>query len=308
MKQIQKNKKQRKNLQLEYIDVRELLDNLGINYKESGKNVGQGWIGVECPFCGNQSFHMGICLKAPVISCFVCGKKGTILTYLAKKLNSFPKAMEILGNAVPRELRSFEEEERHNAIKVELPKEASNIITPYHASYLKSRGFDYKELTEKYNLQFVGPIGRWANRIIVPVIKNYRLITFTSINIADNANIRYLHLSEEKSVIHIKNWLFGIEHTDGHSCCLVEGIFDMIRIGDGAVCTFGVVLSPEQKRMLSKFSVIKICFDGDEAGRTNADRLANDLSAFAEVKLFDLPDGQDPDQLCQEDINKIKNA
>lgn len=305
MRQIQKNKRQKINL--EYIDIREVLDNLDISYKEHGKNVGKDWIGVNCPFCGDQNSHMGIYLKAPVISCFVCGKKGNILTYLAKELNSFPKAMDILGKSVPRELRSFKEEERHKAIKVELPKEASSKITPYHKTYLEKRGFDYKELTEKYNLHFCGPVGKWANRIIVPVIKNYKLITFTSISIADDPGIRYLHLSEEESVIHIKNWLFGIEHTDKHSAIIVEGIFDMMRIGDGAVCAFGAVLSPEQKKMLSKFSVVKICFDGDEAGIVNAEKLANDLSAFTDVEILDLPDGQDPDSLPEKDINYIRN-
>lgn len=305
MRQIQKNKRQKINL--EYIDIREVLDDLDIPYRESGKNVGQGWIGVCCPFCGDSNFHLGICLEAPVISCLRCGKKGNILTYLAKELNSFPKAINILGNAVPRELRSFEEEERHKAIKVELPKEASDKITPYHATYLEKRGFDYKELTEKYNLHFCGPTGKWANRIIVPVVKNYKLITFTSISIADDPGIRYLHLSVDESIIHTKNHLIGLEFTDKRNVIVVEGIFDMFRIGDGAVSLMGAMATPEQIKILSKFSNITICLDGDKAGRLGSERLAGDLGAFCSVRVVDLPLGVDPDDLSPDDIKKIKN-
>lgn len=305
MRNIQK-KKRKGRIHLENVNIRELLDELSINYRESGKNVGTNWIGVCCPFCGDQGFHLGICLKVPVISCFKCGKTGNILTYVIEELGSLPKALEALSDAIPREMLSYQGGEKERSIKVELPKEANKDITPYHAGYLDSRGYDYKELTDKYNLHFCGPVGKWKNRIIVPIIKQYKLITFTSINISDDANIRYLHLDEEKSIIPIKEYLFGLEFTDGNSCCLVEGLFDMMCIGDGAVASFGTKVTAEQKRLLSKFSNVVIAFDGDDAGRTASDKIANDLAPFCDCKIVDLPDGQDPDSLSKEDINYIR--
>jgi len=302
----QRNKKKIGRIQIDNIDIREVLDNIDIYYTDFGKNVSDGWIGTSCPFCDDQSNHLGINLRSKTISCFKCGVSGTIIKYLTEELRSFNKAMEILGDAVPRELKSFDEQERERAIKVELPKKASNKITSYHAGYLESRKFDYKKLCDLYNLHFCGPIGNWANRIIVPIIKNYRLVTFTSVDISDEANIRYKHLSREKSIIHTKEWLFGLEHTDGNSVIVTEGIFDMMRIGPGAVCSFGTKVTPQQKRLLSKFNVVKVLFDGDEDGRNSGEKLANDLALFCDVRLFDLPDKSDPDKLSEEDIKQIK--
>jgi len=308
MRHIQKNKKRKGRIPIDQIDIREVLDDLNIYYSESGKNVSDGWIGVTCPWCDDGSNHLGIRLDAGTCSCFKCGQSGTIIKYLADELGSFNKAIQVLGDAVPLELKSFEESERARAIKVELPKEAKRQISKYHAGYLNSRGFDYEELTDKYNLHFCGPYGKWANRIIVPIMKNYRLITFTSIDISDEVFIRYKHLQDELSIIPIKQHLFGLEFTNKHSIIVVEGIFDMFRIGDGAVCTFGTKITSEQKKILSKYSTVKIVFDGDEAGQINGEKLANDLAPFADVKLFFLPEGSDPDKLSQDDIKEIKNT
>jgi DNA primase len=305
MRQI--NKKKYKRINLEYIDFREVLDNLGINYSESGKNVSNGWIGTQCCWCGDSSNHLGINIESGSCSCFKCGQSGTIINYLAEELNSFEKAIEVLRDATPRELTGKESTIKERSVNVILPKNAVRKITPYHAGYLHERGFDYKKLTNKYNFHFCGPVGKWKNRIIVPITRRYKLISFTSIDISDDANIRYKHLSAEESIIHVKELIYGIEHTNQSTCCIVEGLFDMFRIGDGAVCGFGTKITSKQKLILSKFSKILIAFDGDEAGREGANKLANELAPLVDVEILDLPEGKDPDKLDKEDIKFIQN-
>lgn len=299
---------ERKKIHLDNIDIREVLDDLGIYYAEEGKNVSKGWIGVTCPFCDDQTNHLGINVYQKTISCFKCGTTGNIIKYLTEHLGSFNKAINILGDAVPRELKTFEGQSYERAIKVELPSTASRKITEYHAGFLDYRNFDWKTLSDMYNLHYCGPIGSWRNRIIAPVVHNYRLITFTSIDISDETEIRYKHLSDELSIIPIKHYLYGLDQTDGHSVIVTEGIFDMMRIGPGAVCTFGTKFTPEQVKLLSKFSSVKVVFDGDEAGIINGEKLANALAPFCDVKLFTLPDGDDPDKLSLEDIEQIRNS
>lgn len=296
-------------LPIDNIDIREVLDEVNIYYTEGGKNVSSGWIGVTCPFCDDQTNHLGINLTHKTISCFKCGTTGTVIKYLSEELRSFNKAITILGDAVPRELRDFSDSTDIERVShVELPKKASRKITEYHAGYLQSRGFDYQELTDRYNLHFCGPLGKWRNRIIIPVVKGYRLITFTSADISDETNIRYRHLEDELSIIPIKHHLFGLEHTDRHSVIVVEGLFDQFRIGEGCVATFGTKVTAEQKALLAKFSTVKILFDGDDSGRKNGERLANELAPFCDVQIFDLPDGMDPDKLSDDEIREIKEA
>lgn len=295
-------------INIENIDIRELLEELDIDYTEGGKNVSTGWIGTSCPFCSDDSNHMGINLENKTISCWKCGTTGTIIKLFTEKFNSFNKALQIINKAIPKELKSFNTIEVNNNVShVELPKEASRKITPYHAGYLEKRNFKWKEIEDLYNLHYCGPLGKWANRIIVPIVKNYKLVTFTSIDISDETINRYKHLKDELSIIPIKNYLYGMEYTNNYSCCLVEGIFDMFRIGPGAVCGFGTKITSEQKKLLIKYKKVIIAFDGDEAGRKNAVKLANDISAYCDVSILYLPDEKDPDKLGKNEIKFIRN-
>ena len=45
------------------IDIKAILGELGIDYKESGKNVGPNDVNIDCVFCGADK-HLGITLKA----------------------------------------------------------------------------------------------------------------------------------------------------------------------------------------------------------------------------------------------------
>ncbi len=308
MRQV--NKRGKKDaLRLEFCDIRAAMDYVGISYSESGKNVSNGWVGVRCPMpgCNDHSNHMGINLKSPVISCYNCGTSGNYLTYMAAEMGNWGKAIEILKKHIPRELRVYEDNTTESLVShVELPPEATKTPSKYHTDYLKGRNFDPKALDIMYDLYYCGPTGDWANRIIVPIYKNNRLITFTSVDIEEDSGLRYKHLAKEKSIIHCKNHLYGIEQAIGRSVIVVEGYFDQLRIGSGAVCTFGTKITPEQKKMLTRFSKVIVLFDGDEPGRIAGRKLANDVSAFTEVELITLPEGVDPDDLSPKEIKELQ--
>lgn len=308
MRQVSKRKKNY-NLRLEFVDIRAVLDHVGVAYSESGKNVSQGWVGVHCPMpgCNDPSNHMGLNLKSPVITCYNCGTKGNYLTYLAAEIGSWGQAIDILKAHTPRELIAYKDEIENNSVThVDLPEEATKIPSKYHIAYLKERGFDYKVLDVMYDLYYCGPVGSWANRIIAPIYRNNKLITFTSIDIAEDSHLRYKHLSKEKSIIHCKNHLYGIEQATGRTVIVVEGYFDKLRIGSGCVCCFGTQITSKQKKLMTRFSKVIVAFDGDAPGRIAGRKLANDISAFTEAELIHLPDGKDPDSLCKSDINELQ--
>jgi len=309
MRQVQK-RKTANNINLDYIDIREVLDDLNIPYSEQGKNVSDGWIGVQCPFpgCGDQSNHLGLHLSTPVVSCYNCGTTGNYLTFLIAELGSYHNAKEILAKHSPRELKSQTDgkQDENKAIWVNLPDDANREMPDAHREFLKSRKFNPDELDSLYNFHYCGKYSEWANRIIVPIYKRNRLITFTTISIEDDPYLRYRHFSKENSIIHCKNYLLGLEHVIGTTVIAVEGFFDMARIGPGCVCTFGTKITPKQKLLLSKFNKVIVVFDGDNSGDINGKKLANDLSAFAEVELITLEKGLDPDKLSKKDINELK--
>lgn len=291
---------------VENVDIRSLLESINIHYDNAGKNVSPGWIGVRCPFCGDHHNHLGIHLGSKTISCWKCGKSGSIVKYLTNELNSFSKAMEVLAKFTPRELRIEKAMEFSGVARVELPRNVKIGLSPLHKIYLKKRGFNPTALELKYNLHHVGPVGEFKNRIIVPIISNYRLVTYTSVDIADETIQRYLHCKDELSIIPVKHLLYNSETSDGRTIYPVEGLFDCWRVGDGSTPTWGVKFTAEQKRLLSKYPNICIIGDGDKDGWNYNEKLGNEMSAFSKVKYYKLDAGLDPDKLTEEEIKHIK--
>lgn len=296
------------NLPIDQIDVKELLDTLKIEYTESGKNVSNGWIGVQCPFCWDESNHLGINIENKTCSCFNCGHTGTIIGYLAEVLYSYQTAKKVIEKAIPRELKSFIQEKINTTVKVELPLHCTKRILKQHGEYLKSRGFNPFKLYKKYGLLSVGENSefKWQNRIIIPIYRYGKLVTFTSIDTCKDSEIRYLHEKKEQSIIHCRQLLYGEERTKGKAI-LVEGIFDLWRIGDGTINTFGTQVTKEQKLLLSKYDEVIIASDGDEAGLKMAEIVGNDLAAFTNVRVVDLPWGKDPDKLKKKHIKYLRS-
>lgn len=308
--QIKAQMRNKKYLAIDNIDVRELLDDLSIPYDERGKNISFGWIGVQCPFCDDASNHLGINIQRKTISCFKCGKSGTIINYLSQELNSFNKAMQLIEDSIPRELRRLDQEMEQSSVqRVEIPKYTNKGLSNRHKVYLKKRRFNPDILEEKLYLQSCEPVGDWANRIIVPFVKNYRLVTFVGIDIADKSPMRYKNNDDDKSIIPVKHTLYGTEFSNGFSCIIVEGFFDSLRMGPGAIPMWGVKFTEEQVRQIVKnFSEAKIVGDGDKAGWEFNRRLSSALSPYMKVRYFDLEEGIDPDDLTKEEVKHIRNA
>jgi DNA primase len=301
----------RKKTNMEYVDIQAILDDLHIPYTTRGKNVSQGWVGTQCPFpgCDDHSNHLGLNLDSPVVSCFSCGKSGNYLTYLAAKLESWNKAVEIIEKYTPKELKKQQYQIKENRVsQVELPKEATKKPTKYQKQYIEGRGYDLKKMEILYDFYYCGPIGDWKNRIIVPIYYKNKLVTFSSIDIAKNSKLRYKHESEERSICHCKELLYGIDQIPHKDVILVvEGFFDKARIGQNCVSTMGTIVTETQLKLLTQFKKVITAFDGDFAGRENSKRIADNLSAFTEVEVVFLPDNSDPDSLAYSDIKELQN-
>jgi DNA primase len=71
------------------------------------------------------------------------------------------------------------------------------------------------------------------------------------------------------------------------------------------VALMGSTLSKEQEEILtSSFSKAVLMLDGDDAGR-GATEIAARLTHRMFVKVIDLPDGKQPDQLSSEEFKQI---
>ena len=72
-----------------------LQDEVGIKVSIDGKNVSTGWIGVQCPFCNDETNHLGIRINDLRCSCWKCGNH-SFISYITELIDcSHSKAKQL---------------------------------------------------------------------------------------------------------------------------------------------------------------------------------------------------------------------
>jgi len=93
---------------------------------------------------------------------------------------------------------------------------------------------------------------------------------------------------------------------------LVEGFFDCIKVVQAehvCVALMGCSLSEDQEALLIRhFRQVVVMLDGDEAGRRAAGETAAKLSHKVWVRVVDVPEGRQPDQLSTEELQALLGA
>jgi len=289
-------------------DALNWLNDFGIPYAVRGKNISEGWIGVDCPACGDRSHHGGISPTGESYSCFRCGKKLHITGLISVLANVSYKESKEIFSKYSDIFNVKRRSERERAAQVEWPPRwAQKHPEKCHTNYLKSRGYEVDQLIEKYGIMFGGVSGPFKYRILIPVYLRGRVVTYIGRDVTGESNLKYKNLKEELSVLPAKETVYNIDniHEDAIIC---EGIFDAWRFGYNAVAIFGLVYTQLQVRILGdRLKRAKICLDSE----TQAARIANELAEVLSWQGVDveiiLIDAKDPGELTKEEADEIKN-
>lgn len=295
----------------EDIDIESFLDQYGIDYRSSGKNVGEDWLGICCPWCNETRFHCGINLTSKVASCWVCGESGTCLKLVATLLDcnwrEAKKALSPFGGHFP-EIR-----EQILAEEVIFPTRVTNL-TANGRKYLGDRGFNSNEIIKKYKIQETGILSKleiknkswdFRNRIVIPIVMDYQTVSYTARDWTGLSSTRYKNAPTEAGVSPMAECLYNLDQARERAI-LVEGPSDVWRMGNNSVATMGVKTTSEQiQRIIAKkFKKLVILFD--EGAAKPAIKLANALNPFIdEVAVFTLTDS-DPGSLTIEEATKLR--
>lgn len=91
---------------------------------------------------------------------------------------------------------------------------------------------------------------------------------------------------------------------------VVEGFFDCLKVHQAGflsvVALLGAALYDRQRRLLTeRFQQIILMLDGDEAGRRASDTIAVRLARHCPVRVIELADSTQPDQLSEQAIQEI---
>lgn len=248
--------------------------------------INRGWVNVECPFCTSEHpLHLGFNPVGNYCTCWNCGSHD-LKTALSVVLN-VPKS-EIADIMIQYEGRGGIllklNKKVAKATKLNLPNDS---FTSAERKYLQKRNFDPDFLHEKYKVVGGGVAGRWKYRIIIPVYLDGKLVSWTGRSILDKEILkekeipRYKNLSIEESVINIKECLFNIDNCKNDTAVLVEGAFDVMRLGDDFMCSMGTELTQSQINMISKnFEKIFIMFDNEIEAQKKAKKFGLQLASI----------------------------
>lgn len=293
------------------LDAERFLRHYGIATDTEGPNAHDGWIQVCCPFpdCGDTNFHGGFNLNDGHYNCWKCGWHP--LPAVIKSLIGcgWAQAKQILetfqgktGTITGRIKKPF-----IGAPSIVLPPGCGKLHGPY-IEYLRNRGIDPDRAFEKYGLVASGNTGEYKFRVIAPITINGRLVSFQGRDITDKQKYKYKTCPKEIEVMHHKHITYNSDNSRGDTAIIVEGVYDVIAIGDGAEGTFGTNYLPEQAVFIaSRHKRAFVMFDPEPKAQEIAQSLAIEIALCgAESYVVEKTDAGDPGSMSEDDIRALR--
>jgi len=274
--------------------VLELLKDKGVAFSVSGRDYV-----TKCfnPDHNDSNPSFRIDRGTGIAHCFSCGFKTNIFKYYG-----------LLTNNVS--VRVAKLKEKLNALK-----ESTNGLDPLEGAKPINRSFrNISTQTLKHFKAFeTDQVEKMIDRIVFPITDvRGKTMCYVGRHSMSNGNPRYVNYPSGASIP-----LFPAKFQEKHkTIVLVEGIFDMLNCYDkglrNTVCTFGTskLLNETKEKMLSYkvmgIEKVFILYDGDEAGREAAKKIKPLIEeAGFLTEIIDLPEGQDPGVITQEDVNSL---
>lgn len=256
--------------------------------------VNRGWVNVTCPFCDDRTFNGGFNIKHDYYHCWKCGAHPHT-SALAKVLSIpkesvYPLIEEYEGTSLNVIARQTHEKAPKTLLK--LPTDSFNVR---ERKYLLKRDFDPDYLHDKYGVTGGGS-GVWRNRIVIPLILNGRVVSWTARSILSKEHQkelgvpRYKNLSIEQSLVDPKTVMYNLDNARGDKVVITEGAFDVMRLGDGFISSFGTEMTQAQLRQIisRNYSKIYIMFDNEPLAQAKARKYGLQLAGMgADVEVVD---------------------
>ena len=234
---------------------RQLLDDIGVEWKDRGRNCSRGHVNINCPFCyDDPSFHCTISESKDVYYCYRNRlHSGSAEFLLQRLLGSRVKAINILEDYA----------DTHPIIVDKPPVKLVKFETFPFASdsqrildYLALRGFADPELTcRRFNLRYA-KAGHYAMRVLMPLIdENGDIQSFVGRAIREHMEPPYKAANPDL----VANLVYG--NLTGRTVVIVEGPFDALKINSAfynklhevsCVALTGRVLTAARKRILQE--------------------------------------------------------
>lgn len=320
----------------------------GIDFVTTGPSTAKGNIYIQCPWCGSadhgHKMGLSLSLRQPF---FACWRDSThrgryparLITALLGCSYADAVAMIEAGDssalddyeaAISRTLEPQKVEQIKN-VNLVMPRSFRRLGNRGDArfvSYLEQRGFDkVGKLAECYGLRYC-VVGPFAQRIIVPIHQDGKLVTWTGRDITGTAKLRYETLSTKPEVaqrqgstpalLNVGETVFNYDRAaeGGRTLVICEGPFDALKVDwfceqvDVAVAVFGMPKHAQVGvliRLAQGFERVRVLLDraaASKAWRLWAEELEGVLGPT--VAWLDLPWGvKDPGALRGDQVGAV---
>lgn len=307
-------------MDLEDWDIISYLEEKGVDYRTSGKNIAKGSVGVLCPRCSDRSYHLNISIEKKIFHCWRCGYSGNAIDLIVMvEGGTKQEAYALLGDIIDG-LKSYEEEfgiqdivggifdpDAANSSEAELVTEVlipgklellqDNSQKSYWQYLVKNRKF-LPEVFLTWDCYYCTD-GDYKGTLIFPIVIDKQMVTFTSRTIYKNRSLRYKTLAKEKSIIPIKDVLYlWDEYEEGDTIILVEGIFDALRLrsfGYKSVGVFNMQLTSNQLLLISDKMPKKVIIMLDRGQYIMAQKMAIELNGIGcRTSIVNIVEYKDP--------------
>ena len=176
---------------------------------------------------------------------------------------------------------------------------------------MEKKGYSHQELLEaglvRSSSRGSGVYDTFRNRLMFPVIDVRGSVIGFSGRILDDGEPKYMN-SPETLVFNKSRNLFALnlaKKSKNGYILLSEGNIDVVSLHqagfNSAVASLGTSLTPEQARLISRYSdTVIIAYDNDEAGRKASTRAIKILEKLdLKVKVLSMQGAKDPDEYIQ---------
>lgn len=295
-----------------------VLDRYGVNWlrKEKTELVGR------CPIHkgdGSRTFHVNP--EKNAFNCFSCKARGNILDFVAAmedvhireaaiRLAEWfsigsggqspkPDAPKPAGDSKPIQHQGQAGDKTNAPLSFQL-----KAIDPKHL-YLAERGIDV-ETSNHFGVGMFSGKGSMAGRIVFPIHNERGELVAYAGRSTDDAEPRY----KLPPGFHKSHELFNQHRVSGGGVVVVEGFFDCMKVWQAGernvVALMGSSLSAEQEAVIvNRFSQVRLMLDGDEPGRSAVSEIVLRLARRTFVRIVDVGDGRQPDQLTTEELSAL---
>jgi hypothetical protein len=278
-------------------------DDYGIEYSPENS---RGFTSCVCPYCGSNKKHLGLHSSGYAV-CFICGYHHIqeVVKILTGE-NWYTLQIKYKDSLSPRDIFLLEHADQTERAKRIIFPERLVPLTDRARKYLIGRNFDPNMIAEKYGVKSTTENGPHCHRLYIPVRFENREISWTTRDITNRAEQRYLSCPERDEVLPHKSIVYSFDDVPGDHAILVEGVTDCWRLGNGSVCCFGIKYSQSQANLLATFRKVSIIFDDEINAQIQANKLGDILSGLGvDVEIIKLGNGDDPGSMSQVDADSL---